>query len=61
MFVLFLVEKMKASRTRLANLGIEDIYLGAHNKIEQYQELVKKYDLKAENIFIWGMMFLITL
>jgi 3-deoxy-D-manno-octulosonate 8-phosphate phosphatase (KDO 8-P phosphatase) len=41
-------------RNRLAALGIEDIYLGAHNKIEQYQELVKKYNLKAENILYMG-------
>lgn len=41
-------------RKRLAALGIEDIYLGAHNKIEQYKELVKKYDLKAENVLYMG-------
>ncbi|MDC1374608.1 HAD-IIIA family hydrolase [Polaribacter sp.] len=41
-------------RNRLAALGIEDIYLGAHNKIEQYQELVKKYNLMAENILYMG-------
>jgi 3-deoxy-D-manno-octulosonate 8-phosphate phosphatase (KDO 8-P phosphatase) len=41
-------------RNRLAALGIEDIYLGADNKIEQYQELVKKYNLKAENILYMG-------
>ncbi|MFD2528330.1 KdsC family phosphatase [Polaribacter marinaquae] len=41
-------------RERLAALGIEDIYLGAHNKIEQYKELVKKYDLKAENVLYMG-------
>ncbi|WP_299052991.1 HAD family hydrolase [uncultured Polaribacter sp.] len=41
-------------KTRLAALGIEDIYLGAHNKIEQYRELVKKYDLKQENVLYMG-------
>jgi 3-deoxy-D-manno-octulosonate 8-phosphate phosphatase (KDO 8-P phosphatase) len=41
-------------RKRLAALGIEDIYLGAHNKIVQYQELVKKYDLKPENVLYMG-------
>lgn len=41
-------------RTRLANLGIKDIYLGAHNKIKQYNELVKKYDLKPENVLYMG-------
>jgi 3-deoxy-D-manno-octulosonate 8-phosphate phosphatase (KDO 8-P phosphatase) len=41
-------------KTRLANLGIKDIYLGAHNKIEQYNELVKKYNLKTENVLYMG-------
>ncbi len=41
-------------RKRLEVLGIEDIYLGAHNKIVQYQELVKKYDLKPENVLYMG-------
>ena len=41
-------------KTRLANLGIKDIYLGAHNKIHQYNELVKKYNLKPENILYMG-------
>jgi 3-deoxy-D-manno-octulosonate 8-phosphate phosphatase (KDO 8-P phosphatase) len=41
-------------RSRLAALGIEDIYLGAHNKIQQYQELVKKYNLQAENVLYMG-------
>jgi 3-deoxy-D-manno-octulosonate 8-phosphate phosphatase (KDO 8-P phosphatase) len=41
-------------RKRLTALGIEDIYLGAHNKVEQYQELVKKYNLQAEEILYMG-------
>jgi 3-deoxy-D-manno-octulosonate 8-phosphate phosphatase (KDO 8-P phosphatase) len=41
-------------KTRLANLGISDIYLGAHNKTEQYKELVKKYDLNSENVLYMG-------
>lgn len=41
-------------RNRLNALGIEDIYLGAHNKIEQYQELVKKYNLHPENVLYMG-------
>tara|TARA_B110000238_G_C16137525_1_gene444467 strand:+ start:1252 stop:1776 length:525 start_codon:yes stop_codon:yes gene_type:complete len=41
-------------RNRLNTLGIEDIYLGAHNKIEQYQELVKKYNLHPENVLYMG-------
>lgn len=46
--------KNEGVRTRLANLGITDIYLGAHNKITQYEELVKKYDLNAENVVYMG-------
>lgn len=41
-------------RSRLAALGIKEIYLGAHDKIKQYNELVKKYSLKAENIIYMG-------
>ena len=41
-------------RVRLANLGIKDIYLGAHNKIKQYEELVEKYNLKPENVLYMG-------
>ncbi|NCT09755.1 MAG: HAD-IIIA family hydrolase [Flavobacteriia bacterium] len=41
-------------RKRLELLGIEDIYLGAHDKIKQYQELVAKYDLKPENVLYMG-------
>ena len=46
--------KNEGVRTRLANLGITDIYLGAHNKIVQYEELVEKYQLKAENVLYMG-------
>ena len=41
-------------RTRLANLGIKDIYLGAHDKIQQYNQLVEKYNLKPENVLYMG-------
>jgi len=46
--------KNEGVRTRLANLGIKDIYLGAHDKIKQYKELVEKYDLKPENVLYMG-------
>ncbi|MGJ8745740.1 KdsC family phosphatase [Polaribacter sp.] len=39
---------------RLANLGIKDIYLGAHDKIKQYHELVQKYNLQPENVLYMG-------
>lgn len=41
-------------RNRLQALGIEDVFLGAHDKIKQYNELVKKYNLKPENILYMG-------
>lgn len=41
-------------RKRLKGLGITDIYLGAHNKIEQYHELVDMYELKEEEVLYMG-------
>lgn len=41
-------------RVRLQGLGITDIYLGAHNKIDQYNELVAKYNLNPENVLYMG-------
>ena len=46
--------KNEGVRTRLANLGIKDIYLGAHDKIQQYNELVDKFNLKPENVLYMG-------
>ena len=46
--------KNEGVRTRLANLGITDIYLGAHNKTEQFKELVEKYNLNPENVVYMG-------
>lgn len=44
----------QAVKSRLAALGIKDIYLGAHNKIEQYKEIVEKYNLTPEEIVYMG-------
>ena len=41
-------------RTRLKGLGIKDIYLGAHDKIKQYHELIEKYKLQPENVLYMG-------
>jgi 3-deoxy-D-manno-octulosonate 8-phosphate phosphatase (KDO 8-P phosphatase) len=41
-------------RTRLSKLGLTDIYLGAHNKIEQYEEILTKYNLDAKNVLYMG-------
>jgi len=46
--------KNEGVRIRLENLGIKDIYLGAHNKIEQYNELVTTYNLQSENVLYMG-------
>ena len=41
-------------RTRLENLGITNIFLGAHNKLDQYQEYIEKYNIKPEEILYMG-------
>jgi len=41
-------------RKRLEGLGIKDIYLGAHNKIKQFNEIVEKYNLKTKNVLYMG-------
>ena len=41
-------------RLRLAGLGIKDIYLGAHDKIEQLNEYFKKHSIKSENVLYMG-------
>lgn len=46
--------KNEGVRTRLKNLGIKDIYLGAHDKIEQYHELTDMYNLVSENVLYMG-------
>ena len=46
--------KSESVRTRLANLGIKDIYLGVDNKTEKYDEVVLQYDLKEEEILYMG-------
>ena len=44
----------KAVKSRLAALGIKDIYLGAHNKINEYKEILEKYNLNHENVLYMG-------
>ena len=41
-------------RTRLKNLGIIDVYLGAHNKTEPFYELVDLYDFNPKNVLYMG-------
>ena len=41
-------------RKRLSDLGITDIYLGAHNKIDQFSQYIDKFNLNPENILYMG-------
>ena len=44
----------KAVRELFKELGVFDIYLGAHHKLDAYQDLMDNYDLKAEEILYIG-------
>ncbi|MEK9566660.1 MAG: HAD-IIIA family hydrolase [Flavobacteriaceae bacterium] len=44
----------EAVRERFKELGVFDIYLGAHHKLDAYQDLMDNYDLKAEEILYIG-------
>ena len=46
--------KNEGVRTRLNNLGITDVYLGAHNKTEPFNELVDLYDLNPKHVLYMG-------
>lgn len=41
-------------RVRLEGLGIKDVFLGAHNKIEQLNQFLKKTNIKIENVLYMG-------
>ncbi|SDB27653.1 3-deoxy-D-manno-octulosonate 8-phosphate phosphatase (KDO 8-P phosphatase) [Flavobacteriaceae bacterium MAR_2010_188] len=41
-------------RIRLRGLGVTDIYLGAHNKIEQFEEYTELYEINPENVLYMG-------
>jgi 3-deoxy-D-manno-octulosonate 8-phosphate phosphatase (KDO 8-P phosphatase) len=41
-------------RIRLSALGIKDIYLGAHNKIDQLNQYFEKHQIKPENVLYMG-------
>lgn len=41
-------------RQRLNRLGVTDIYLGTHNKIEQLNEYMAKHGIKHENVLYMG-------
>ena len=44
----------EAVRSRLKAVGIYDIYLGAHHKVEPYQDLLDSYDLDPPVYFVYG-------
>ncbi len=44
----------EAVKSRLRGLGITDIYLGAHNKVEQLEEYLDIYGIKPENVLYMG-------
>jgi 3-deoxy-D-manno-octulosonate 8-phosphate phosphatase (KDO 8-P phosphatase) len=41
-------------RMRLNNLGVKDVYLGSHNKIEQLNHYFEEHGIKAENVLFMG-------
>ncbi len=41
-------------RNRLNNLGIKDVYLGAHQKINQLNEYIKKNKINLKNVLYMG-------
>ena len=41
-------------KDRLAALGITDVFLGAHHKIEQFNSYIKKHQIKPENVLYMG-------
>ncbi len=41
-------------RNRLKDLGVDSIYLGAHYKIEPYEDFIFSYNLKPEEIAYMG-------
>lgn len=41
-------------RLRLEGLGVTDIYLGAHHKLEPLKEYIKKYKLSLHNVLYMG-------
>jgi len=41
-------------RTRLNGLGVQDIYLGTHHKIEQFQTYINSKNINPKNILYMG-------
>ena len=46
--------RVEAVRLRFEGLGCSDIYLGASNKIVQWEDFLAKHNLKAEEVIYMG-------
>ncbi|GAA3508421.1 HAD-IIIA family hydrolase [Aquimarina addita] len=46
--------KNEGVRERLKGLGITDIYLGAHQKVDQLKEYMETHGIKSENVLYMG-------
>lgn len=46
--------KSEGVRTRLANLGVTDIYTGVDDKLEVFEEYIESYDLDPQGILYMG-------
>ena len=46
--------KTESIRKRYEALGVKDIYLGASVKTKEYEELLRKYNLKPEEVLYMG-------
>ena len=46
--------KNEGVRQRLEGLGVKDIILGAHDKVQHYNQLLEKYNLNADEVLYMG-------
>lgn len=46
--------KSESVRKRLNGLGVYDVYLGIHHKIEAFDEFLLTYDIKADEVLYMG-------
>ena len=46
--------KSEGVKTRLQNLGVQDIYLGQSDKMEAFEEYLYTYDINPENVLYMG-------
>ncbi|NPA44841.1 MAG: HAD hydrolase family protein [Chlorobi bacterium] len=46
--------KSESVRTRFQGLGVTDIYLGSHDKIDDFEDFYMKYNIKPEQILYMG-------